>query len=341
MENIDFLHDKDKGESGAVTPPPSAQPVTFTKPETASADAASSEKPKGGFLRSVSSMIQRLFASGKAKDASTRQGDAEAKADGSPHILSIEKMKTPDAAPHQAATPKEGGVPTPATPTKPETDTEKKPSVSSQDTSAGGPLRDTEESHLGVNLVPEELLSGSKRHNQLLLYGLSVGLSVLFIALVFVGMTLFERNIISTTEERQAEIAAIDQQLKTLGPSREKAVQLDKDLGQIVQMLDTHTYWTKYFSLIEKYTIDTVLFRSVTADLSGRMTLSASGPDYRSVARQLIAFQEAKDLVETVSITAAASAQTDEGTRVDFSVSIKFLDSALHCTALDCPTLDT
>lgn len=186
------------------------------------------------------------------------------------------------------------------------------------------------ESSLGVNLIPEDMLASTGKQNRIVALGFFSIFSALTVALFFVILSIFQQRITSQIERNQELILQRDQQIAQLASEKKNVIDFHRRALDVVERLDEHIYWTKFLSGLEKYTVDTVSVRSVSADKAGRVSLSMRAKDFRSVARQLIAFEEADDFVSTVSITAATSAESGGIPSVDFSASITLVDSVLY-----------
>lgn len=61
-------------------------------------------------------------------------------------------------------------------------------------------------------------------------------------------------------------------------------------------LLAQHRVWGPFFQLIEARTLPSVRYESVTADVSGNVTLPATAPNVRAAAEQLVAWQQANGI---------------------------------------------
>lgn len=181
-------------------------------------------------------------------------------------------------------------------------------------------------SALGVNLMTEEMLVGITQQNKLALLGLVALGSVVVVALLYFGLTLFQQRIVDQISEKEKRISAIDTELTPLAPKKQAAAAFQKNINNIIVLLNTHLYWTKFFSGLEKYTLPNVVFAGMNADQSGRLTLGAHTTDFASVARQLLAFEAADDFVKDVTITSATLSEATGGSVVSFSVTISLVE---------------
>lgn len=196
-----------------------------------------------------------------------------------------------------------------------------------------GPATET----LGVNLMTEEMLAGATQQNKVAALGLVALGCVVVVAAAYVGLTVFQQRIVDQIADKEQQIAAIERELVPLAPKKQAVAAFQKNISNILNLLSTHLYWTKFFSGLEKYTVRSVYFTGMNADQSGRMTLGAQAADYASVARQLIAFESADDFVKDVSITSANMSEAGGRSTVSFSVTITLADNVFFRDAAGGP----
>lgn len=181
---------------------------------------------------------------------------------------------------------------------------------------------------LAINLIPEEFA----RHPELnlsrkfLVYLLALGVSAFAILVVGQIIGLYQYwigNEIRQTEQLNVELRA---QIDDYQAMLTDAQALQRDLLTMQQLLGAHRYWTRVFDALQKVTIDEVYYTSFVSASDGSLELAAHGRDYESVARQLVAFQQATDVIASVSITGASvviSEGTEEVGEVVFGVSVR------------------
>ena len=151
---------------------------------------------------------------------------------------------------------------------------------------------------------------------------------ILLVALVYLGITWYQLRITQQIKEIEIEIAEVNKQISQLETKKTAALDLQNRLNLIRQLLDRHVYWTKFFDLLEKYTISDVYYTNFSMVGNDRLSISAIGKDYNSVAQQLVAFQNAADFVKNVRIdSASAEIDTAGGNYigVSFSVYLEFV----------------
>lgn len=162
---------------------------------------------------------------------------------------------------------------------------------------------------LAINLIPTELSPTVDPRLRRRLVGLVlvVVVSVLTVVGLQQWVGWYEVQIgaqVKATEDRIVELTtAIDGYERY----RLEGEALQAQIRTVETALSRHLYWTKIFQALEQHTIDDVYYTSFTASAEGNLTLTAIGIDYRSVARQLVAFQAAKDFVGSVTINSASA----------------------------------
>ena len=188
--------------------------------------------------------------------------------------------------------------------------TSSEPSKAPQDLPKGEPATDrvlpTESfssANLGVSLIPEEIpitqrmiIEGALKLIAFVLIG---------ILLVFFGRLyaihkyeIAKENIV----RMQNDISTYDAQINALLPAREQIINLQSKAQRVESLLKNHIYWTNLFDKLEKYTMPDIYWGDFGADTSGKISLTATGKDLISAARQLVAFSNAPDFIKSVSI---------------------------------------
>ncbi len=180
-----------------------------------------------------------------------------------------------------------------------------------------------------INLIPEELVKHPNLNlgRKFSILAIAIAVTVITILSAREVIKLRQFDIKDKIKEVEINVAKLQRRVDELSEQRERITKLKEKFLLIETMLKNHLYWTKIFEALETYTIDDVYYISFSATAEGSLSLSAMGKDYESVARQLVAFQEAADFVRDVSIT-TASAQFDEGEHlkgVSFDINLKLV----------------
>lgn len=182
----------------------------------------------------------------------------------------------------------------------------------------------------GVNLVPQDLLVATSTQSRLVVLGFITLITVLVLGAIYLVLSLVFTRMKNEAQDNTKQVTALQQQMASLQKEEKSAQQLHTQTLAVQQLLSTHIYWTKFFAGLEKYTVDTVYYRGMTADRAGRVTLAASTRDFRSVARQLVAFRGASDFVKDVTITSATTRTDGNVEYVDFSATLTLDDDVFY-----------
>lgn len=116
-----------------------------------------------------------------------------------------------------------------------------------------------------------------------------------------------DRAAVDALEARRAELLlkanVAEEDLRSYRATVRRATALRDLLAQ-------HRVWGPFFQLVESRTLPSVRYESITADVSGNVTLPATAPNVRAASEQLVAWQDAAG-VKGIEVTGLAST-TDE-----------------------------
>lgn len=155
-----------------------------------------------------------------------------------------------------------------------------------------------------VTLMAEELPITKRMIQEKLLILLAV--LVFSILIVFVGWLWATWRFEVAQEEIhriKTDMATVEAQIASYNELVKEIRGLEQKAERVNNLLNNHIYWTKFFKLLETYTIPDVYYGDFNADTSGKIVLPSVGRDLIAAARQLIAFSNAPDFVQTVTIT--------------------------------------
>lgn len=178
------------------------------------------------------------------------------------------------------------------------------------------PIKNGGRGRLSVNLVPEDTLRIVKKDlpNRLKFLTLFV---ILIFALLLFGWGVLSWLQITTFENMQTlknSIAEKEIKIHTYKTQSSEIVKLRQRYDLIKVLLNNHVYWTKFFALLEKYTIDDVYYTSfsVKSDKNARITFNARGRNVEAIARQLKVLQDADDFIQDVRINGFSMLSSSE-----------------------------
>lgn len=103
---------------------------------------------------------------------------------------------------------------------------------------------------------------------------------------------------------------------------RDRMIEVKAKTTRVEEILKNHIYWTKFFELLEFYTVPDVYFGNFGADISKEIALNATAKDLVSVVRQMIAFSNAPDFIEEVKISGISPGRDG----ISFNIDLKLVD---------------
>ena len=357
MPDINLLKDTTTPDAPKrpAPPPPPEPPLTDPK-------QAQSPAPEGK-LPSRFSLWLRSLRRASAEPAKPKPADPKAPSAKPPKLPKIQMAKTPpqaedifqeldrpkvplsDSPPIPKWPEAASQVPQPSPPSVPAAPTpaEPKPRPVRPKSPADKPAPASHS--FFVDLLPNEFRTRIDPKSKLISLGLTVVITVAAIAAATGLLIVYQSSILKKIEAVRVDRSRIEQEISTLKPRQREALAIRTRTQLVQDMLDSHIYWTKFFELLEKNTINDVYYSGAFAgSLSGQITLTAIGTSFDSPARQLLAFRAATDFVSDVSITNASSTSIDTTLvppgslppkQVSFSVTLKLVPDIFTYSAED------
>ncbi|MEK7631769.1 MAG: hypothetical protein AAB445_02770 [Patescibacteria group bacterium] len=197
---------------------------------------------------------------------------------------------------------------------------------------------------LNVNLVPTEYQAEAPARDRLIAL-VAIGVALVLVAGTTFGLSLYRKSLDQKIADIDAKIETLGPQISALetGPLQQASV-LRQRTADVTKALDQHVYWDTFFSKLEAVTLPTVSYSSMSADVSGSVTMAATATSFDEVGKQLLTYQNAKDFVTQATVLSAtrtqgAAAATAPGTApatvkdvVSFSVSLRVDSKAFYHT---------
>lgn len=173
-----------------------------------------------------------------------------------------------------------------------------------------------------VNLIPKEYKRRKEKISTVFSKTGGVVLALFVLSLLlYGGLLLYQSKLKKDLDNIKAEIVILEQKRD---PEMEKSIiDLDKKLGVVKELFESHLYWSKLFSKIEESAIPEAYFsKGKVSFLEDKVNVGLSGNTltYTTLAKQVISFQE-DSLVEKVKISGISLA--NEG-GIDFDLEIIF-----------------
>lgn len=193
-----------------------------------------------------------------------------------------------------------------------------------------GRKHDEGDSVLDVNLIPSDMAKRPELELKAKAIKSSVAIFVTILLIIgtYLGITWYQLKIAQEIKSIEGQIKDYDGKIAAQEKEKNAALDLQQRLVLVKQLFDNHVYWTKFFALLEKYTSAEVYYTNFSMVGQDKLVISAVGKDYQSVARQLVAFQNANDFVKSVRIDSASAridSETGKFDGVNFNVNLEFI----------------
>jgi Tfp pilus assembly protein PilN len=155
-----------------------------------------------------------------------------------------------------------------------------------------------------INLVPIEYRERKERWKKVF-----SKTTFLVLFLVILSLLLYEATIIYKNKLK-ISLEGIKQEISLLAnkrmPDQEEAIiDLDTKISLLKEVFQNHTYWSEIFERIESLTMSDVYFQDakLTMELDKiSLQFSASTDTYKSLAKQMLVFQE-EPIIQRVEIS--------------------------------------
>ncbi|HNS34334.1 MAG TPA: hypothetical protein PKG83_03925, partial [bacterium] len=158
-----------------------------------------------------------------------------------------------------------------------------------------------------INLIPEELVS-------IKYYSIRWQVFIIFLAVTLPCLVIYGFYFIINGEQAKInnkinayhqELAAMREDLSVYKEKQNQNISLQRKLLALSWVLKEKIYWSNFFNLLEKHTLDGVYYRTLAADTSGDFVLPAVADSYQTMAEQIVALEQAPDFVKTVKVDGA------------------------------------
>lgn len=167
------------------------------------------------------------------------------------------------------------------------------------------------------NLIKNQEVVFFNWHENFLVLGLSLMMCCLTIGLLYVGLLIWQKERLDTTQVALQNSKVIDQQI-ALG--EQEAVEIKvftQKLNLVSSLLDNHVYWSNFLKFLEDNTLKDIYFGSFSGDLSGDYTLPAYAKNLEAISLQL---EVMKVYPKIKSLTPDTGEKTADGKALEFNL---------------------
>jgi len=161
-------------------------------------------------------------------------------------------------------------------------------------------------SKMHINLIPEELMSERALPNarrRMIALILAIVFPAILIYGVFELISYYQGQMDEAISYRRVRIEELNKTVQDFRKVRKKTVLAQKKMVVTQDVLSQHFYWTKFFKLLEKYTLDSVYYTEFSVDLQGEFALPVLASSYGEAAKQITVFEQADDFIANVEVS--------------------------------------
>lgn len=140
---------------------------------------------------------------------------------------------------------------------------------------------------LEVNLIKDEIVLDYewKRHIKGLIIALVV--TVLIIFELYAGLDWWQKDEEARLEKLKAEISIQTKEVNDFRQSADAALSYKDKTIEVGKLLNSHVYWTNFFSWLERNTLSTVTYGGFSGQLNGKYSLAGTAGSFADVAWQV------------------------------------------------------
>lgn len=187
-----------------------------------------------------------------------------------------------------------------------------------------------DEGGYNVNLLSDDLVTTVNPKQRAVLLGVVALVTAVVVGLGFGGLVLYQGSIKNDIEATKSQLETIDKEISSVKTEQTIASTTVQKLNAIKGLVDRHTRWTKFFAMVERFTIPEVTYgSSFSGDLNGNVTFTATTTTYEKVAQQYLIFQQlVRDgrFISAFTITGATSNTSKDGVNTTtFNVGLTLL----------------
>ena len=147
------------------------------------------------------------------------------------------------------------------------------------------------------------------------------------IAEIYFGLDWWQKQEIANTAATEKEIAALKHDITALNNQADEAMRYKDKVVALSGLLNNHVYWTNYLSWLEKNTLSSVQYETLSGDTSGVYSFNAVSKTYADVSWQTKAFLN-DPMTKKVTVDLAASTKSkdkgkESGPQVNFTINLE------------------
>jgi len=151
---------------------------------------------------------------------------------------------------------------------------------------------------LEVNLIKESARVEFDFKRNFSRLGVSALIAVFFIVEIYFGLSWWEKEETKRADALAADLQQVNQDIKMVKTQADEFLTFKDKLTALKPLLDSHIYWTNFFSWLERHTLNSVTFGGFSGDTSGIYSLRAETKNFSDISYQVKAFLDAPETLK-------------------------------------------
>src|SRR3989344_7880418 len=163
-----------------------------------------------------------------------------------------------------------------------------------------------------INLLRNELQKRGPFQFRPGLGSLYLVLGVLaFEILLYGGLFLYDRHVLSQTRAAEEASAGTDFEINKLSPDLKEAISYQSRISSLEKLLGGHVAWSAVFDELGKYTYKSATYQTLNADLENHiLSLSGIVPSYTDMGKLILGLKKSAHILG-VELVASSRSDSD------------------------------
>lgn len=178
---------------------------------------------------------------------------------------------------------------------------------------------------LEINLIKEENGVSFNFARNLSTLFLVFFIAVLLVIEIYFGLGWWQNQEMAKIQITATEVSQLSREISTLNNSADEAFKYKAKVVILSDLLNNHVYWSNFLNWLEKNTLSSVQYDSLSGDLSGIYSFEATAKTYADVSWQTKAFLD-DPLTKLASVSLASSLKEkgeEKSSQVKFSLELE------------------
>jgi len=201
------------------------------------------------------------------------------------------------------------------------------PKIEKEEISGKQPPKEKE---LKISFIPEEFAKVSELEpkKQFAILGVVIFCSLIIVGFLYLGILQQERRFSEELKKIDFQVESLNKEIASYEEIKKDALKLREQLLAVKEILEKHICLTKFFNLLEKYTVEDVYYTDFTIGGENKVVLRARGKNFESAAQQMVAFKGVSHFIKEVKISSvSAETQTGKEGGVGFNINLTLVDN--------------